>query len=167
MATIINASNTTGLTLTSDLSGVLQLQQNGVAMAPVSVAPAFGAYANTSTTVTSGGYTKINYNYEDFDTNSNYSSSRFTPTVAGYYQISAGIGINTTPTSIYCIIYKNGTAWIGNYTSATTLAVTISALVYLNGSTDYVEIYGSVGSTQGTYNDRTQTFFTGGLVRAA
>lgn len=29
MASIINASNSTGLTLTSDLSGVLQLQQNG------------------------------------------------------------------------------------------------------------------------------------------
>lgn len=58
MATIINASNSTGLTLTSDLSGEVNLQANGSTTATVN-ATAFTAKAfvpSSSTVPTSGMY---------------------------------------------------------------------------------------------------------------
>jgi len=105
--------------------------------------PAFSAYAGTGTTVATATFTKILFDTEEFDTNNNYASSRFTPTVAGYYQISAGFNSTsgTTGTNNVIGIYKNG-AWnkIGS-TAVGGTYFTISNLVYLNGSTDYVEIY--------------------------
>lgn len=44
-------------------------------------APAFSAYANASTSLTTSAQTKVNFQVEDFNTNSNFASSRFTPTV--------------------------------------------------------------------------------------
>ena len=129
--------------------------------------PAFAAYAASTTSCTSGVNTKITFDAEDFDTNSNFASSRFTPTVAGYYQISAGVGVGTTPTSVYVMVYKNGSVWTGSYDTATTIAGTVSTLVYLNGSTDYVEVYANLGATQNNYANRSQTFFQGCLVRGA
>lgn len=130
--------------------------------------PAFIAYATTATSVTGGVNTKITFNVEEYDTNNNFASSRFTPTVAGFYQISGGVGVGASPTSVYTMVYKNGSAYNGQYTSATTLQSTISTLVYLNGTTDYVEIYAAFGSTQNNFvGDRSQTFFQGCLVRAA
>ena len=130
--------------------------------------PAFIAYATTTTSVTSGVYTKITFNIEEYDSNSNFASSRFTPTVAGYYQISGGVGVASTPTSIYTVVYKNGSSYNGQYTSATTIQASVSTLVYLNGSTDYVELYAAFGATQNTFvGDRSQTYFQGAMVRAA
>lgn len=129
--------------------------------------PAFSAYPNSATSCTANTYTKVTLDVEIFDTNSNFASSRFTPTVAGYYQISGGVGVASTPTTIYVVIYKNGSALHGQYTTATTIQVSVSALVYLNGSTDYVELYTAFGATQNTYANQTQTFFTGAMVRSA
>lgn len=160
----LELNGTTGVSLVQD--GVVT--QADLATGVAGTEPAFIAYATTATSLTAGVFTKITFNVEEYDTNSNFASSRFTPTVAGYYQISGGVGVATTPTSIYTVVYKNGSAYNGQYTSATTLQAGVSTLVYLNGSSDYVELYAVFGATQNTYvGDRSQTYFQGAMVRAA
>jgi hypothetical protein len=189
MTALINASTSSGVVVTSDTSGSLAFQSNGttimtVASTGVSTqvgAPAFSAYSSSGTTLSSGAWTKLTFDTEEFDTNSNFASSRFTPTVAGYYQISAscdcdaGVGVTTMTRSVLGV-YKNGslykcggTAWsLG--TGTRELSNTVSALVYCNGSTDYVEIYQNVTTGSGTPNaggGQAFTWMTGSMVRSA
>ena len=175
MPCVINASQTSGLVMTSDLSGVLQLQNNGVAVPPLTVAPAFSAYANTNQTVTSATFTKVQINTKEFDTNTNYDATtnyRFTPTVAGYYQVNAQLNVTSGNTRNIVLIYKNGGAFkVGNDVQTNTAnGVTVSALIYMNGSTDYLEMYGY--ATSGTTvqflgGAGTTTYFQAFLARSA
>jgi hypothetical protein len=138
--------------------------------------PAFSAYQNTAQTgITAYSNTKITFDVKEFDTNSNFTSSRFTPTVAGYYQINAGLQLpNGVGASVLCNLYKNGSAYkSGNTTTgnASTFATsTVCSVVYFNGSTDYVEIYSYSSNGTGTYSTSTgidRTYFNGVLVRTA
>ena len=138
--------------------------------------PAFSVYASASQSVTSATFTKVTLDTEIFDTNNNFASSTFTPTVAGYYQINGIIrGTGTTMTVIEAVIYKNGSA----YRRGTQIGVTFSGsqqvsvndIVYMNGSTDYVELYGLITAASGAtfeYNIISSTSaFSGALIRAA
>jgi hypothetical protein len=133
--------------------------------------PAFSAYHNTTQSITTSTATKVLFNTEIFDTNNNFASSTFTPTVAGYYQINTGIRIGgTTVTRAFCAIYKNGAeANRGVDILAATSVVTASSLIYLNGSTDYIEVYAFVTATTPSFQGATEPFVyvNGSLVRAA
>jgi hypothetical protein len=135
--------------------------------------PAFFGYQNSAQSVSANTYTKINLQATLFDTNTNFSSSRFTPTVAGYYQVNASLSTTTSLTSTtYFNVYisKNGSTYVqttaypapSNYFSAF-----IGAIVYLNGSTDYVELYGQSNSVFTVQAGSSNTFFNGALVRSA
>lgn len=143
--------------------------------------PAFSAYRNTGQTVSNNVTTKLQVNTEEFDTNNNYDNStnyRFTPTVAGYYQISFGAyaSASSVLTLNYVELYKNGATLAaflsraGSYTYTPSYAFADgtaggSILLYFNGSTDYVELYGrAVGTGTLTYE---QASFQGVLVRGA
>ena len=175
MATIINASNSTGLTLTSDLSGTLQFQNNGVNLPMSGIAPAFSAYANAVQSVTSGALTKVTFGAEDFDTANCFASSTFTPTVAGYYQLNAVVRFNGTSSNSYeAIFYKNGAGYAYVFAfngTGGTLLGSGSVVMYLNGSTDYVEIYADVNGTGTSFSQNntavTTSRFSGCLVRGA
>lgn len=132
--------------------------------------PAFSATAASGTSLSAGAWTKVTYDSEEFDTNNNFASSRFTPTVAGYYQINAMIYWNTsTANERVAGIYKNGALFktgqdilnIGNICSG------VTALIYLNGSTDYVEIYGYTGTSITTGISTNTAYFQGAMVRSA
>ena len=140
--------------------------------------PAFSAYLASSQSVTTSVVTKVTLNTEDFDTASCFDSTtnyRFTPNVAGYYQITATLGGNAsgtvTTTNIY--IYKNGSnvgnVLITNTNAFNNLYVSISKLIYMNGSTDYIELYGAVASTNSPRFDGSSvaTYMTGFLARTA
>lgn len=150
--------------------------QNGTLA--VSTGPAFAAYLNTNQTVTNGTLTKVQLAVEEYDTNNNYDTSlyRFTPTVAGYYQLNGGLqgGGSTNTTGVYCAIYKNGANYrVGAFprnSGASNMDTVISTLVYMNGSTDYVELWGYVeGSGTMSFVSSTTilTWFNGFLARAA
>jgi hypothetical protein len=115
--------------------------------------PAFFVRISGTQTITFATATEIQFNTEDFDTNSNFDTStyRFTPTVAGYYQISAGLRGNgsTTNTGTTLHIYKNGSAYLSSGSTSDNAAQfpTISALISMNGSTDYIEFYGTITGT--------------------
>jgi hypothetical protein len=141
--------------------------------------PAFYATKNGAQSVSSNTQTKLTVPNEQFDTASCYdtSTSRFTPNVAGYYQINYAVygGGTTNTQAIISALYKNGAIYGTISTSGTYLyspsypysdgSSTGSALVYMNGSTDYLELYGLLIGT-GTLNI-TQARFDGSLVRTA
>lgn len=141
--------------------------------------PAFRASLSSQQTgVTSATNTKIQFSTEDFDTNSNYDPTtnyRFTPTVAGYYQVNAMVAISGTGLSgAFCSIYKNGSFYLmSNYASSAigTSYATVSGIVYMNGTTDYVEAYGRGTVTSGTVTFDTTvstgTCFSACLMRGA
>ena len=167
MAVIINGD--TGIDKITDGSVVQADLASGVA----GTGPAFSAYRSGDQSVTSGVYTKIAFNAETFDTASCFDSTtnyRFTPNIAGYYQLNCTVSHNgTSVSSAVPAVYKNGSIYqYGPYIQATNANSSISTMLYLNGTTDYVEIYayqtGSVAAWSGnTYS----TWFNGHLVRAA
>jgi hypothetical protein len=132
--------------------------------------PAFSAYlANTQSLST--GFQKVNFDTKEFDTNNNFASSRFTPTVAGYYQITASIQLSSSSTGEVSIaIFKNGTNFkqgmdiVGN----PTYGLGITTLMYFNGSTDYAEVYlYNASAGKGALAGQSYTWFQGALVRGA
>lgn len=143
--------------------------------------PAFSAYlATAQQSITSATWTKVTLNAEEFDTNNNFDSTtnyRFTPTVAGYYQINGAFitnGTGATQTSANIAIYKNGSAYkyggllAINTGSVSQTAQLVTSLVYFNGSTDYVELYGNIAQTSPFfYFGSTYTYMNGIMVRAA
>ena len=136
--------------------------------------PAFSAYASSGTSCASSTSTKILFQVENFDTNNCFTSSTFTPTVAGYYQINAAVAIITTLGFCYVSIYKNNVQFnTGNQVpnNSVGIQVSVSSLVYMNGTTDYLEIflYQSSGSAVNSYtaNNNNYSYFNGALVRAA
>ena len=136
-------------------------------------APAFSAYASTNTSLVNNTNTKILFATEEFDTNSNFDSSRFTPTVAGYYQINACVYSASSLGALELLIYKSGTLYkagaLINGVAAIGAIATVSALVYCNGSTDYIEIYAVQNSGGATNSQALQayTYFDGSMVRSA
>ena len=130
--------------------------------------PAFSAYQSSSQTLSGSTDTKILFQTEEFDTNSNFASSTFTPTVAGYYQVSSSIRMNSLATSVRMMIYKNGTKYkIGTDVNTTVNNGLVTTLVYCNGTTDYIEAYANIGTGQALSASSADTWFNGSMVRGA
>lgn len=133
--------------------------------------PSFGAYNSTATTLAANAYTKVDLQTEEFDTNSNFASSKFTPTVAGKYHINFCVGIasgNVVTTNLYiAVLYKNGAVYKwGTYYAAIAsfLGSVGSSLVDMNGSTDYLELYfynSNALTTLSTNNTSYTTYMNG------
>ena len=148
--------------------------QADLATGVASTGPAFSVYANNAQTISGNINTKIQYNTERFDTNNNYDSTtnyRFTPTVAGYYQINASMTFSGTA-GAYTILefFKNGSKYWGTNTqraNANYNAMFLSDVIYFNGSTDYLEVYGYDNATSNTIVGSGINTFSGALVRAA
>jgi len=138
--------------------------------------PAFSAYANNSQTISAGTFTKVQVNTEEFDTNSNYDNAtnyRFTPTVAGYYQVNGQTNATSTSTLTRIIpaIYKNGSGYkYGTDITATDARSSVSSLVYLNGSTDYIEYYvllSGTGTLSTAITAVLDNYFQAAMIRSA
>ena len=134
--------------------------------------PAFSAYQSSAQSVTNSTWTKVQLQTEEFDTNSyfdNTTNYRFTPQIAGYYQVSGSIRVSSARTQIQVSIYKNGAQFkdLGTDVSANSAQCNGSALIYFNGSTDYVELYCWIGATQNLTNQVYGTYFQAALVRGA
>jgi hypothetical protein len=136
-------------------------------------APAFSVYrGGANQALTTATFTKVQLSSEEFDTNSNFDNAtnyRFTPTVAGYYQISGAVGLNGTNTRLLCSIYKNGAEFFrGVDASVNVSQVNVSALISFNGSTDYIElyVYATFVGTSNITTGQKYTYLTGCLVRS-
>lgn len=106
----------------------------------------------------------------EFDPTSSFipASGRFQPTVAGYYQINARVsftsdGLNAS--FVAAVIGKNG----ANYALASVSTngypcIQVSDVVYLNGTTDYVQV-GTMHNAPGNATN-VSAAMSGALVRA-
>ena len=140
--------------------------------------PAFEATKNAlQYGVTLNSDVKITYETEIFDTAGNFASSRFTPTTAGKYFVYCNQRIitqnNSTLVRTILKLYKNGSQYQNvrsdfnlstNYLRAT--GNHISATVDMNGSSDYLEIYGYIENSD-TQTTNTGFHQTGGSVFGA
>lgn len=121
----------------------------------VTDAPAFSAYQSNQT-ITSQTWTKLQFDDEVFDTANCYDTTnyRFTPNIAGYYQVNCACKIDSGNTRALGLIYKNGSILHRLFDADEDYlrVASGSALVYLNGSTDYIEIYAYRDGTSGDTN---------------
>ena len=170
MALVLNGDGAiTGLT-----AGGLpdaSITQTDLATNIAGTGPAFSAYGSTTVSISAATPTKVTMNIELFDTNNNYDTStyRFTPTVAGYYHFSAGVNILNAGSSVFVGVHKNGIQSLisGYFTTVGTGTIPTSGLLYMNGTTDYAEVWVYSGSNNSVFGRSDLTYFTGFLARAA
>ena len=121
--------------------------------------PAFEAHSNANQSLTDNTYAKVNLQTEILDTDSNFSSSRFTPTTAGkYYFEGQARGLSSSNSALrnmYTAIYKNGSIYkesriLYHGQEITLSSVQVSAIIDMNGTSDYVELYSAVDVISGS-----------------
>jgi hypothetical protein len=147
--------------------------QSTIATGVAGTGPAFSAYGTQTLSTTT--IIKCVLNAKIFDTNSNFdalTNYRFTPTIAGYYQVNINHQYGAAGgAGGVCIgyIYKNGAQYtVPLYefldTNLTSTAASGSLLVQMNRTTDYLEVYAFQSSG---LNQTIVSYFNGSLVRAA
>jgi hypothetical protein len=183
---LINTTTTgvLGSTFVADGTGDLTIQQNGVTINKVTANPACRVYMSdaggSNRNVTSGTWTKIPFDTAEYNILNCFdlTNNRFRPTVAGYYQVNgnAQLGTNTSSGGYFYIAwYKNGSVF--NYASSIRLIsatvasdtmLSASNLVYLNGTTDYLELAVYIeGSSPSIGTGPLRANFSAFLARAA
>jgi len=157
------------------LTNATGLPQAGLGTNVVGNGPAFSAYATATQSISNSTATKVVYDTEDFDTNTNFASNRFTPTVAGYYQINVGLFCAGSATGGNILsLYKSGSEYVQLtrtlLSNAFNVFSTGSCLVYCNGSSDFLEIFttqNSGGTLSMGNGAKAGCWFNGALVRSA
>ncbi|WP_042436581.1 hypothetical protein [Streptacidiphilus albus] len=112
--------------------------------------PLFLAQQSSAQSFASGVLVAMTWPTPTIDTYGGWASgspTRYTPTVPGYYSVTGTVACVANATGNRdAIISKNGTAIAQVSTLAATVAdstnVQVSTVVYCNGTTDYVEVYG-------------------------
>jgi hypothetical protein len=146
--------------------------------------PAFYAYNSAGQSVSPSTNTKAQLNTKSstnnataFDTHGyfdNVTNFRYTPLIAGYYQFNAGVfGTGTSTTNVQTFIFKNGSSQAAYGLCAVqagqNATPNCSCVIYMNGTTDYVELWGQVGggsscSFNGGFGG---TYLSGAMIRTA
>jgi hypothetical protein len=134
--------------------------------------PAFEAYLSSDTTISNTTNTKVQPDTEVFDTDGCYDNTtnyRFTPTVAGKYFVYGTVSFSSSDFHVQqyiAYIYKNGSVYRRNNhyleTSKFSTVATgnVQAIIDMNGSTDYVELFCLTRYSSGTPNIESSTTST-------
>lgn len=112
--------------------------------------------------------TKVNLSHAPINVGGGFDTANkwFKPTIAGYYQIFVQLAAPlTTNTSMGATIRLNGSTVFSSNTvvpTATNGFSSTQSIVYLNGTTDYVEFYGAqnTGASGSFLGATNYTFFT-------
>jgi hypothetical protein len=107
--------------------------------------PAFLAYVGSTQSVSQSTETKVAYNTEEFDTDNAFNNTTyvFTPQTAGYYQVNITCYMDQAESGRgFGILKKNGSNYLrfGDLVS-TDFTCSGSTIVYMNGSTDYLDVW--------------------------
>ena len=129
--------------------------------------PAFRAYQSSNQTIATSTEVTIVYNSETFDTDScfNTTNYRFTPNLAGYYHVYSTLTWNPTNNvgsgwDAIQVLRKNGSE-VSRHAifldAQDWLSSQLEDLVYLDGSSDYIDAYAwhNRGGDEGTVHTRT------------
>lgn len=140
--------------------------------------PAFSVYRDAVQSIPTDVLTAMTWTAEEYDTHNCVTSTRFTPTVAGYYALVATVRIDGgigTGERMICI-KKNGTEYRRGMNSKGTASVgdswfqlDISCQVHANGTGDYFEVFvqQGAGADRNTTSGQPFTAFQGCMLRAA
>ena len=151
---IVHASSQGSGTITLGASGETITTASGAKFSGITGQnyPAFEAYMSADQTISNTTATKAEIDTEEFDTDSCYDTStyRFTPTVAGKYFVYAQLSLYGASDIDLArtYIYKNGSSFVWgdvdpvNSYSQNRNTVKVSYVIDMNGSTDYVEVFG-------------------------
>jgi hypothetical protein len=182
-ATLATVNSNTGSFGSSSSIPVVTVNAKGLVTAVSTVStsssvPTFSAYANATQSLSNNSLTKLVLGAEEFDTANAFDSTtnyRFTPQVAGYYQINAVAtlqgGAGTGQYQV--LLVKNGSSVYKrtSYFGTVDLSPAATNIFYLNGSTDYIEVYvyQNSGITKTIFgaSDTGYTYMTGCLLRTA
>jgi hypothetical protein len=117
----------------------------------------------------------IDWTTEEFDIGGNFfdtTSDQYTPLVSGYYQVACQLTFNSMGDQDYADakIYKNGSSVARGVTrqshSATgSMSILTSKLIYMNGSTDYLQCAALTPATEELNGNRTYTYFQAILIK--
>jgi hypothetical protein len=116
----------------------------------------FSVAKNSNQSISSSTYTKCTWDSENWDIGSGFdlANNKFQPTVAGYYQLTVNVRWDgsTSYTRGIVELYKNGSVYkrIGGHADNVTQQnynSNGSAMVYMNGTTDYVEVYINISAS--------------------
>ena len=167
------ADGSSGQVLSTNGSGALSF-----ATAPS--VPLFRAIRSDYQVLSNSTDTVINFDNDSgsasFDTNNffNTSNYRFTPTIAGYYQLTAQLefSLNSGNNLFGVMIFKNGTEALRvrrwNDGSNSNVNINVTGIVAFNGSSDYAQAYGwqNSGGNITVAQGVGRTFFEGVYLRA-
>ncbi|WP_199203061.1 hypothetical protein [Paraburkholderia madseniana] len=117
--------------------------------------PYFQAYRSTNQILTANTIAKIQFDTKNFDSGTYYDNStnyRFTPLIAGKYEVHVVISfVQGTSGAYIAAIYKNGSILVNSQESvpsqAGNFSVMSEAIVNMNGTTDYLEGWGQTPGT--------------------
>jgi hypothetical protein len=167
----ITSSGNTLVFKTPNSANAMTIDTNGnVISANVvisSLKPAFAVYANTQTTTSASTYTKIAFKFKELDSTNSFDSVtnyRYQPKLAGWYQINGSVGWIASQTETYTVIVKNGTIYRWGTDSAG-YGTNVSAMIYLNGSTDYIELFVVTAGSTLNVTGASATYFQGFWIR--
>lgn len=145
----------------------------------VNSAPTFNANTNITTgqSLSAATWTLAQFSVENFDTASCYNNTgstvgsipayAFLPNVAGYYLVYISVEINASLTS-GVRIYKNGLSFKeGFVVNGGGQSATISSIMSLNGTTDYVQAYVYSNNATTAYIGPTSNEFSSCFLRGA
>lgn len=132
----------------------------------------FYAHNSAGQALATATATKITLDTEDIDAGSLFASSKYTPNVAGKYLIIASIcyGSIAAGTLGIAMIYQNGGVVVEMdvYQAATSSSLfsVCVGIVSMNGSTDYIEMYGyhNAGVNKSTLAGGSLTYLAGSLI---
>jgi hypothetical protein len=155
-------------------TGSSGVAQSNLATGVAGTGPAFSAYISATQSISAATNTKVQFNAENFDTASCFDSStnyRFTPNVSGYYFVQSAIFFNASNGNSITSLFKNG----ANIAELARLNISSGAqtpsgsyLVYMNGTTDYLEVYAYATNATTIGNSGAPfAYFNGFLARAA
>lgn len=171
---LTDASSLPAANLTGTLPAIDGSNLTGVSS--LSTVPMFIAHGNNANqSVSANTWTKANFNYETLDSEGwyNTSTAAFTPQQAGYYLFTVKTAYQQTTSGERFIADFRVNGSVGNHRAFDAKSswsdhyqMSGCMLIYLNGSTDYVDLYVYRSTSGYVYlNDGAQ--FSATLLRAA
>lgn len=181
VSSVIGAIPATAGAVTDTYLNTGAVTQTKIATGVAGTGPAFSATMTANQSLSNATLTLVQFNSASsgvgigFDTNNAYNTSayKFTPQVAGYYQVTVNIsGPNSSSGILSNYIFKNGSN-IALLCIAPNISggaeICGSCLVYMNGSTDYIQAYAyqTTGGSAFIYSGAGASYFQAALIRAA
>jgi hypothetical protein len=145
-------------------TGILKLASD---VPSIAVVPAFKAKPTSAQTITANVWTKVVLGTEIYDTNNNFTNSRFTVTVAGLYLFECFIDMLDTTANQYALVglYKNGSR-ISIQQAVSPIDLNLKPYIFTQDFAevgDYYEMYIYIASVSKDVHSDT-SYFAGVLV---